>query len=146
MNATPAGLDTVKTTFGRVVTTLAGEPARPSVAHLVLDEVSSRVSVDPLTATSESTIVFEPVAIDSSVRVELGELPPTEVRSPYEQTWSWSVLGHELFSLTIRGLVTTHVTPGEPDRARYRVVDVGGRAPAAAGTSDVTVALPAGER
>lgn len=145
MSVTSGVPENVKATFGRVVTTLAGETTRTSDAHVTLDPVTSRVSVDPLVASSASTVELRPVAVDSSVRVVFGELPPTAVRTPYAQTWSWSLLGRELFSLTIRGETTTHFAPAGSSLASsadYRVD--ASVPPAALSTSDVTVALVPG--
>ena len=52
-----------------------------------------------------------PVAVDSCVRLELAPPPATEVSTPYEQQWSWSVLGLEVFAVTVRGRTSTHVRP-----------------------------------
>lgn len=159
MNATPAGLDTMKSTIDRVVTTLSGETTRRNDAHLILDPVTSQVSIDPLTtssdlrialppvvAVSDSTVELKPVAVDSTVRIVLGDLPPTEIRAPYEQTWSWSLFGKELFSLTVRGETTTYISPLARDpspAAAYRVVDTR-RTDGPRPTPDVTVALGPG--
>ena len=61
MNATPAGLDTMKSTIDRVVTTLSGETTRRNDAHLILDPVTSQVSIDPLTTSSDLRIALPPV-------------------------------------------------------------------------------------
>ena len=42
---------------------------------------------------SASMIDLRPVALDSCLRLELAPPPETEVCTPYEQRWSWSVLG-----------------------------------------------------
>ena len=149
------GLDTMKSTIDRVVTTLVGRDDPPRRAHLILDPVTSQVSIDPLVASSDlritlppvvavsdSTVDLKPVVVDSSVRVVLGDLPPTEVRAPYEQTWSWSLFGKELFSLTVRGETTTYVTPlaGQSPAAACRVVDTR-HTDSPRATPNVTVAL-----
>ena len=79
----------------------------------------ARITLAPLETTS--SIDLKPVAVDSCVRLELAPPPPTEVCTPYEQRWGWSVLGLELFSLSVSGQTSTHV---RPERARPIVVDL----------------------
>lgn len=73
-------------------------------------DTTSRVDSDSTVATT-SSVDLKPVAVDTCVRLELGPPPATEVCTPYEQTWGWSVLGLELFALTVRGSSTTHIRP-----------------------------------
>jgi hypothetical protein len=115
VTSTLAGLDdmsltlaggTTTTLAGGTTTTLAGENTVHSDATITLTPVTTTSSVD-----------LKPVALDSCVRLELAPAPPTEVHSPYEQRWAWSVLGFELFALTVQGSLSTHVRP-EPHGAK----------------------------
>ena len=117
-----AGLDNMKLTLaGGTLTTLAGENTVHSDATLTLAPIttSSTVDLKPLTTTSSlestSSVDLKPVAVDSCVRLELAPLPPTEVRMPYETTWSWSIFGTELFALSVSGQTSTHVSPERRD-------------------------------
>jgi hypothetical protein len=125
VNTTLAGLDNMKSTLaggltstlaGGLTSTLAGETTHHTDSAITLAPVSTasdvKLELAPITASLDSTVDLKPVAVDSCIRVVLGELPPTDVRTPYEQTWSWALLGQELFSLTVRGETTTHVGPG----------------------------------
>ena len=100
------GVDNMKLTLaGGTQTTLAGENTVHSDATLTLAPVTTTSTIDlkPVTtaATVETTssVDLKPVAVDSCVRLELAPLPPTEVSVPYDTTWSWSLLGLELFAL-----------------------------------------------
>lgn len=112
------GLDDMKMTLaGGTTTTLAGENTVHSDARITLEPVTSTTTVDlrPVTTTSlvttTSSLDLQPVAVDSCVRLELAPPPATDVSTPYEQSWTWSVLGLEMFSLTVRGVATTRVRP-----------------------------------
>ena len=101
------GLDHMSLTLGGgTTTTLAGETTVNSDAKLALEPVTTTSNV-----TTTSSLDVEPVAVDSCVRLELAPPPPTEVHTPYEQRWSWSVLGLELFALTVEGSTSTHIRP-----------------------------------
>lgn len=116
VTSTLTGLDDMKLALsGGTTTTLAGENTVHTDSAVTLAPVttSSTVSSDA-SVTTTSTLDVKPVAVDACVRLELGLLPPTTVCTPYEQTWGWSVLGLELFSLTVRGSTTTHVRPERP--------------------------------
>ncbi|GAA4352992.1 hypothetical protein [Angustibacter luteus] len=123
-----AGLEDMNLTVdGGTTTTLAGGTSLNTTSAVTSDSkvhtdstVSSdaRITLAPLETTS--SIDLKPVAVDSCVRLELAPPPPTEVCTPYEQRWGWSVLGLELFSLSVCGQTSTHV---RPDRARPIVVD-----------------------
>lgn len=107
VTSTLAGLDDMKLALaGGTTTTLAGE----NTVH-----TDSRVALEPVTTTSKvdsaAVVDLRPVALDSCVRLELAPPPATEVCTPYEQQWSWSVLGLELFAVTVRGSTSTHVRP-----------------------------------
>lgn len=105
------GVDNMKLTLaGGTQTTLAGENTVHSDATLNLAPVSTT-----------STIDLKPVAVDSCVRLELAPLPPTEVSVPYDTTWSWSLLGLELFALHVSGEASTHL---RPERREPRVIDL----------------------
>ena len=94
--------------------TLAGENTVHSDATVTLEPVTTTSTIDlqPVTSTVDTTssLDLKPVAVDSCVRLELAP-PAMEVATPYEQRWSWSVLGLELFSLSVNGRSTTHVRP-----------------------------------
>ena len=116
------GLDNMKLALaGGTTTTLAGENTVHSDATLTLAPVTTTSTIDlkPVTTTASvgttSSVDLKPVAVDSCVRLELAPPPPTEISTPYETTWSWSVLGLELFALSISGRSSTHVRPGRPD-------------------------------
>jgi len=110
-----AGLDNMKLTLaGGTTTTLAGENTVHSDATLTLAPVTTTSSTTSSVDTS-SSLDLKPVAVDSCVRLELAPPPPTEICMPYGQTWSWSVLGLELFALSISGESSTHVRPQRPD-------------------------------
>jgi hypothetical protein len=111
VTSTLAGLDGMNLTLaGGTTTTLAGENTV---------NTDSKVTLAPVTTTSKldsaSVIDLRPVALDSCVRLELAPPPATEVCTPYEQQWSWSVLGLELFAVTVRGSTSTHVRPARTD-------------------------------
>lgn len=108
-----AGLDDMKLTLdGGTTTTLAGENTVHSDARLTLDPVTTMSSLDSRSSVeSTSSVDLKPVAVDSCVRLELAPPPATEVCTPYEQQWSWSVLGLELFAVTVRGSTSTHIRP-----------------------------------
>jgi hypothetical protein len=109
VTSTLAGLDAMNLTLaGGTTTTLAGENTV---------NTDSKVALAPVTTTStvNSAVDLRPVALDSCVRLELAPPPPTEVCTPYEQQWSWSVLGLELFAVTVRGSTSTHVRPAHTD-------------------------------
>jgi len=104
------GLDNMKfTVAGGTTTTLAGENTVHSDATLTLAPVTTTASVG-----TTSSVDLKPVAVDSCVRLELAPPPPTEISTPYETTWSWSVLGLELFALSVSGRSSTHVRPERP--------------------------------
>ena len=116
------GLDDMLLTLaGGTTTTLAGENTVHSDATLTLAPVTTTSTFDlkPVTTTSSvdttSRVDLLPVAVDSCVRLELAPPPPTEICTPYEQTWSWSVMGMELFALSVSGQASTHVRPERPD-------------------------------
>lgn len=123
-----SGLDNMKVTLaGGTTTTLAGENTVHSDATLTLAPVTTTSTIDlkPVTTTtsvdSTSSLDLKPVAVDSCVRLELAPPPPTEISMPYDTTWSWSLLGLELFALNVSGRSGTHVRPERPDP---RVIDL----------------------
>lgn len=119
------GLDAMKLTLaGGTTNTNNGENTVHSDATITLEPVTTTSTVNTTSSvesssdvTSSSTVAttssvdLKPVAVDTCVRLELGPPPATEVCTPYEQTWGWSVLGLELFALTVRGSSTTHIRP-----------------------------------
>jgi len=119
VTSTLAGLDDMKLTLaGGTTNTNNGENTVHSDATITLEPVTTTSTVNTTSSvesssdvTSSSTVDLKPVAVDTCVRLELGPPPATEVCTPYEQTWGWSVLGLELFSLTVRGTLTTHIRP-----------------------------------
>ncbi len=122
-----AGLEDMKLTLdGGTTTRLEGENTVHSDATITLEPVTttSAVTADvdttlksdsTLSSTSavdtRSSVDLKPVAVDTCVRLELGPPPATEVCMPYEQQWSWSLLGLELFAITVRGSTTAHIRP-----------------------------------
>ena len=109
MSLTLAG-GTTSTLAGGTTTTLAGESTVHSDATITLEPTTSSVTTTS-SVDSRSSVDLKPVAVDSCVRLELAPPPATEVSTPYEQQWSWSVLGLELFAITVRGSTTTHIRP-----------------------------------
>ena len=123
VTSTLAGLDDMSLTLaGGTTTTLAGENTVHSDARLTLEPVTTTSAVTT-TSSVESTssldtrasVDVKPVAVDSCVRLELAPPPPTEVHSPYEQRWAWSVLGLEVFALEVSGSASTHIRPDRHD-------------------------------
>lgn len=119
VTSTLTGLDDMKLTLaGGTTNTNNGENTVHSDATITLEPVTTTSTVTTTSSidstsdvTSSSTVDLKPVAVDTCVRLELGPPPATEVCTPYEQTWGWSVLGLELFALTVRGSSTTHIRP-----------------------------------
>lgn len=105
------GLDNMKLTLaGETKTRLDSESKVRSDATLTLAPLTTTSSVD-----TSSSLDLKPVAVDSCVRLELAPPPPTQISTPYETTWSWSILGLELFALSVSGRASTHVRPDRPD-------------------------------
>ncbi|GAA2165530.1 hypothetical protein [Pedococcus bigeumensis] len=125
VTSTLTGLDAMKLTLaGGTTNTNNGENTVHSDATITLEPVTTTSTVNTtsrldsssdVTSTANvattSSVDLKPVAVDTCVRLELGPPPATEVCTPYEQTWGWSVLGLELFALTVRGSATTHIRP-----------------------------------
>jgi hypothetical protein len=119
VTSTLTGLDDMQLTLaGGTTNTNNGENTVHSDATITLEPVTTTSTVNStssLDSTSNvattSSVDLKPVAVDTCVRLELGPPPATEVCTPYEQTWGWSVLGLELFALTVRGSSTTHIRP-----------------------------------
>jgi len=119
------GLDNMKLTLaGGTTNTNNGENTVHSDATITLEPVTTTSTVNTTSSIESSSDVtsnanvattssvdLKPVAVDTCVRLELGPPPATEVCTPYEQTWGWSVLGLELFALTVRGSATAHIRP-----------------------------------
>jgi hypothetical protein len=117
-----SGMDNMKLTLaGGTQTTLAGENTVHSDATLTLAPFNTTSTIDltPVTTTSSvestSSVDLKPVAVDSCVRLELAPLPPTEICVPCDTRWSWSLLGLELFALTVSGQTSAHVRPERRD-------------------------------
>ena len=122
-----AGLEDMKLSLaGGTTNTNNGTNTVHSDATVTLQPVTSTSTVKAdvdTTVKSESTLSstsavdtrssldLKPVAVDTCVRLELGPPPATEVCMPYDQQWSWSVLGLELFAITVRGSTTAHIRP-----------------------------------
>lgn len=123
VTSTLTGLDDMSLTLGGgTTTTVAGENTVHSDATLTLDPVTTNATVtSDSTVATTSAVDLKPMAVDSCVRLELGPPPATEVCTPYEQTWGWSVLGLELFAITVRGSTTTHI---RPEHRRPVIVDL----------------------
>ena len=119
VTSTLTGLDDMRLTVaGGTTNTNNGENTVHSDARVTLEPVTTTSTVTTTSSidsssdlTSTATVDLKPVAVDTCVRLELGPPPATEVCTPYEQTWGWSVLGLELFALTVRGSSTTHIRP-----------------------------------
>ena len=118
VTSTLTGLDGMNLTLaGGTTNTNNGENTVHTDSTITLQPVT----LEPVTTTSTvnttssvdstSSVDLKPVAVDTCVRLELGPPPATEVCPPYEQTWGWSVLGLELFAITVRGSTTTHIRP-----------------------------------
>lgn len=119
VTSTLAGLDDMSLTLdGGTTTTLAGGTTLNSTIDLRPVTSTATVTLAPVTTDStvrtSSAIDLEPVAVDSCVRVELGPLPATEVCTPYEQQWSFSLFGVELFALGLHGTARTQIRPDRP--------------------------------
>lgn len=119
VTSTLSGLDDMKLTLaGGTTNTNNGENTVHTDSKLTLEPVTTTSTVNTTsridsgsTVDSTATVDLKPVAVDTCVRLELGPPPATEVCTPYEQTWGWSVLGLELFAITVRGSTTMHVRP-----------------------------------
>jgi hypothetical protein len=121
VTSTLTGLDDMKLTLaggetatlaGGLTTTLAGENTVHSDATITLQPVTTSSSVTSTSSVdTTSSVDLKPVAVDTCVRLELAPPPATEVTTPYEQQWCWSVLGLELFAITVRGSTSTHIRP-----------------------------------
>ena len=113
MTSTLTGLDSMKLTVaGGTTNTNNGENTVHTDSKVTLEPVTTTSSVATTSSVdSTSSVDLKPVAVDTCVRLELGPPPATEVCTPYEQTWGWSVLGLELFAITVRGSTTTHIRP-----------------------------------
>lgn len=118
VTSTLTGLDGMNLTLaGGTTNTNNGENTVHTDSTITLQPVT----LEPVTTTSTvnttssvdstSSVDLKPVAVDTCVRLELAPPPATEVCTPYEQTWGWSVLGLELFAITVRGSTTTHIRP-----------------------------------
>jgi hypothetical protein len=119
VTSTLTGLDDMNLTLaGGTTNTNNGENTVHGDATLTLEPVTTtstvnttaRVDSDSSVATT-SSVDLKPVAVDTCVRLEIGPPPATEVCTPYEQQWAWSLLGLELFAITVRGSTTTHIRP-----------------------------------
>ncbi len=117
VTSTLTGLDNMKLTLGGDNTvhsdaTITLEPVTTTSTVNSDSTVNSTATVNSSSAVeTTSSVDLKPVAVDTCVRLVLGPPPATEVCTPYEQTWGWSVLGLELFALTVRGSTTTHIRP-----------------------------------
>ena len=112
-----AGLDDMKLTLAgdNTVHTDSSVALAPVTTTSTVDSTAKLDSTSALDTTSKidsaAVLDLRPVAVDSCVRLELAPPPATEVSTPYEQQWSWSVLGLEVFAVTVRGRTSTHVRP-----------------------------------
>jgi hypothetical protein len=108
-DVTVEGLDDIK-----VDSTVTVKPLSSTVTLEPLTTTST-ITLEPTTSTvsSSSSVDFdlEPVTVDSCVRVELAPLPPTRVRSPWEQRIGMTVFGVEVLGLTWCGEAETYVEP-----------------------------------
>jgi len=112
-----AGLDDMKLTLAgdNTVHTDSSVALAPVTTTSTVDSTAKLDSTSTMDTTSKidsaAVVDLRPVAVDSCVRLELAPPPATEVSTPYEQQWSWSVLGLEVFAVTVRGRTSTHVRP-----------------------------------
>ncbi|WP_256792916.1 hypothetical protein [Terrabacter sp. Ter38] len=112
-----AGLDDMKLTLAgdNTVHTDSSVALAPVTTTSTVDSTAKLDSTSTLDTASKidsaAVVDLRPVAVDSCVRLELAPPPATEVSTPYEQQWSWSVLGLEVFGVTVRGRTSTHVRP-----------------------------------
>ena len=108
-DVTVEGLDDIK-----VDSTVTVKPLSSTVTLEPLTTTST-ITLEPTTSTvsSSSSVDFdlEPVTVDSCLRVELAPLPPTRVRSPWEQRIGMTVFGIEVLGLTWCGEAETYVEP-----------------------------------
>jgi len=108
-DVTIEGLDDIA-----VDSTLTVNPLRSTVTLDPLTTTST-ITLEPTTSavTSSSSVDFdlEPVTVDSCVRMELAPLPPTRVRSPWEQRIGMTFFGIEVLGLTWCGEAETYVEP-----------------------------------
>jgi hypothetical protein len=119
VTSTLTGLDNMELTLaGGTTNTNNGENTVHTDSTVTLEPVTTTSTVDTTSRVDSassvdttSSVDLKPVAVDTCVRLELGPPPATEVCTPYEQTWGWSVLGLELFALTVRGTLTTLIRP-----------------------------------
>jgi hypothetical protein len=119
VTSTLTGLDNMELTLaGGTTNTNNGENTVHTDSTVTLEPVTTTSTVDTTSRVDSassvdttSSVDLKPVAVDTCVRLELGPPPATEVCTPYEQTWGWSVLGLELFAITVRGSTTTHIRP-----------------------------------
>ena len=127
VTSTLAGLDNMKLTLaGGTTNTNNGENTVHTDSTITLEPVTTTSTIDAdvdstlksdstLSSTSavdtRSSVDLKPVAVDTCVRLELGPPPATEMCLPYEQQWCWSLLGLELFAITVRGSTTAHIRP-----------------------------------
>ncbi|WP_406829325.1 hypothetical protein ABEG17_09985 [Pedococcus sp. KACC 23699] len=116
-----SGLDDMKfTVAGGTTNTNNGENTLHTDATVTLQPVTTTSTVtagvdstlkSDSSVDTRSSLDLKPVAVDTCVRLELGPPPATEVCMPYDQQWSWSVLGVDLFAITVRGSTTAHIRP-----------------------------------
>ena len=112
------GLDKIKvdsTVGGRVdsdITAKADAKVDATAVATVNSDSDVRTNSDVRTDSRvASSVDLAPVAVESSIRVELGSLPPTEVHTPWEHRLGFSVLGVELFAWVLSGRTTTTLRP-----------------------------------
>ena len=119
VTSTLTGLDDMRLTLaGGTTNTNNGENTVHTDSTITLEPVTTTSTVNTTSRVdsassvdTRSSVDLKPVAVDTCVRLELGPPPATEMCTPYEQTWGWSVLGLELFAITVRGSTTTHIRP-----------------------------------
>ena len=87
-----------------------------------------------------STVDVRPLAVDQCLRIQLAPLPPTRVRTPWEQRFALRVLGVEWFSATISGESSTYVEPA-PRHPVVAPADTPGPSAAAPGDRGIVLRL-----
>ncbi len=115
VTSTLLGLDHMDTTV-HVPETVKGDTT-VHVPETVKGDATVHV---PEPVQFDSSLDVKPVAVDQCLRIELAPLPPTVLRSPWEQRVAVSLLGIELFALTLSGEARTYV---EPARREPLLVD-----------------------
>ena len=126
VTTTLAGLDDMQLTLaGGTTTTLARREHTAHRRHVSLDPVNTTAVLELKPVSTRPASTARPgrphAAGRRLLRPRSSSAPARdEGVHPLRAAWSWSVLGFELFSLTVRGELTTHL---RPDRVDPVVID-----------------------